>query len=81
MQSSHDRVDPYMKFGFPAGFLCEKNPTKLHILELSQIVSHFVLTKFSGTRYNDYIHALPVDRVSIHGFKDEFHTNVFLPSM
>lgn len=63
--SDGSRVDPYLEFGFSAGFLCQKNASRLHVLELSQITSHFVLTKFSSINYKHYIHALPVDRVSI----------------
>lgn len=66
IQTSHNnQVDPYLEFGFSAGFLCDKNTMKLHVVELSQIASHFVLTKFSDEQYKEYIHVLPVDRVSI----------------
>lgn len=66
MRTFHDnKVDPYLEFGFSAGFLCEKDSIKMHVLEPSQIMSHFVLTKFVDKRYEDYIHALPVDRASV----------------
>lgn len=73
MEPSNERVDPYLEFGFAAGFLCQKNPTTMHVLELSQIVSHFALTEFSDQDYKHYIHALPVDRVSVY----PIHFNTF----
>lgn len=56
-------LDPYPKFGFAAGFLCEATPIQLHILELSQVVSHFGLTRMTG-KYTGYIHVMPLDKVS-----------------
>jgi hypothetical protein len=55
-------VDPYQRFGFAAGFLCEKTPTLTRIISLSQIVSHFVLTPMEEI---EAIHVLPFDRVSV----------------
>lgn len=59
----HDHTqDPYIKFGFAGGFLCEAQPAQFHILELSQVVSHFGLTKMKG-KYASAVHVMPVDRV------------------
>ena len=57
-------LDPYPKFGFSGGFLCQAEPSQLHILELSQVVSHFGLTKMTG-KYTGHIHVMPLDRVGI----------------
>lgn len=53
--------DPYPKYGFAAGFLCEGQANRLCLIELSQIVSHFALTTFPD---EGLIHVMPVDRVS-----------------
>lgn len=55
-------VDPYQRFGFAAGFLCEENPTCTRVISLSQVVSHFVLTPMEEI---EAIHVLPIDRVSV----------------
>jgi hypothetical protein len=52
--------DPYRKYGFAAGFLCERQSSTRHIIELTQIVSHFALTTLPA---EDLIHVMPVDRV------------------
>ena len=57
-----DFEDPYRSFGFAAGFLCKKTPVKTQVINLSQVVSHFVLTPLDEI---DAIHILPVDRVSV----------------
>lgn len=54
--------DPYLEHGFAGGFLCEAIPAQLHVLELSQVVSHFGLTKMTG-EYKQIIHVMPLDRV------------------
>lgn len=56
-------LDPYPKFGFAGGFLCETTPIQLHILQLSQVVSHFGLTRMTG-KYAGYVHVMPLDKVS-----------------
>lgn len=48
MDTSNGLVDPYQQFGFAGGFLCEAKATALHLIELSQVVSHFALTKLGG---------------------------------
>jgi len=52
--------DPYRKYGFAAGFLCEEQADILHLIDLTQIVSHFALTTLPD---EGLIHVLPVDRV------------------
>jgi hypothetical protein len=52
--------DPYRNYGFAAGFLCEEQADTLHLIDLTQIVSHFALTTLPG---EGLIHVLPVDRV------------------
>lgn len=57
-------VDAYRKYGFAGGYLCHCEATTLHVLELSQVVSHFAMTKLSNHEgYEHLIHVLPVDRV------------------
>jgi len=57
-----DFIDPYLKYGFAAGYLRERKPTVLHIITLSQIISHVALTTIA----ENLIHVMPVDRVSLH---------------
>ena len=57
-----DFIDPYLKYGFAAGYLCEKEPTVLHIITLSQIISHVALTPIE----ENLVHVMLVDRVSLH---------------
>lgn len=64
MDISDGKIDPYRQFGFAGGFLCLPNAEKMHILRLSQVVSHFGLTKMRGV-YKNFIHCMPVDRVSV----------------
>lgn len=64
MDTSDGQTDPYRKFGFAGGFLCLPNAEKMHVLRLSQVVSHFGLTKMRGA-YKNFIHCMPVDRVSV----------------
>jgi hypothetical protein len=52
--------DPYLPFGFAAGYICESKPVETVVIKLSQVVSHFVLTPMEEI---DAIHVLPVDRV------------------
>lgn len=54
--------DPYPQFGFAGGFLCEAQRTTIHVIELSQVVSHFALTTMKG-KYDGRIHAMPLDKV------------------
>lgn len=58
----HGRRDVFRAFGFAGGFLCQPVAGKLHVISLSNIVSHFALTEMSG-EYENYIHVMPVDRV------------------
>ncbi|KAJ3512199.1 hypothetical protein NLJ89_g3658 [Agrocybe chaxingu] len=37
-------VDPYRRYGFASGYLCEEEPTATHVIRLSDIISHFALT-------------------------------------
>lgn len=55
-----DLVDPYRPFGVFAGYLCEAKPSTSHVIELSQVISHFALTELPDS----LIHVMPVDRVS-----------------
>jgi len=57
-----DFIDPYLKYGFAAGYLRDKEPTVLHIIALSQIISHVALTPIA----ENLVHVMPVDRVSLH---------------
>lgn len=55
--------DPYPQFGFAAGFICNGQPAKLHVISSTQVVSHFAKTPMmAGSQ--PFIHVLPVDRVS-----------------
>lgn len=58
--------DPYREFGFAGGFLCANEATVLHVVEISQIVSHFALTRFEDEEFQQYFHAMPLDRVRTH---------------
>jgi len=53
--------DPYLPFGFAAGYLCDSQHIGAVVIKLNQVVSHFVLTPIEEI---DAIHILPVDRVS-----------------
>jgi len=64
MVPNRGRADPYKKFGFSGGFLCQKEATCIHLIALSQVVCHFALTPLSLEGYEDVIHVLPIDRVS-----------------
>lgn len=64
MDTTNGRQDPYRKFGFAGGFLCEADPGQIHVLELSQVVSHICVTKMRG-QYTGLIHLKPVDRVRV----------------
>jgi hypothetical protein len=55
--------DPYRNFGFAGGFLCAEEATELHVIEISQIVSHFAMTKFKDQQFKHYFHVMPLDRV------------------
>lgn len=61
-----DFIDPYPKYGFAVGYLCEKEPTIIHLITLSQIISHVALTRIA----ENLIHVLPVDRVSSHFYNN-----------
>ena len=55
--------DPYKRFGFAGGYLCEREPTTLHVIALSQVLSHFAATGLTWEGREDLIHVLPLDRV------------------
>lgn len=55
--------DPYREFGFAGGFLCANEATALHVIEISQVVSHFALTRFEDEEFKQYFHVMPLDRV------------------
>jgi hypothetical protein len=57
--------DPFRKFGFAGGFLCAGQASRLHVIEQSEVISHFALTKIMGHEDEQLIHVLPVDRVSV----------------
>ena len=62
--SNPPQLDPYRKYGFAAGYLCDSNERITRVIGLSQVVSHFALTTFEGiNRYENFIHVLPLDRV------------------
>lgn len=66
-QLSDPAVDPadiFRQFGFAGGYLCKRDPTSMHILEASQVVSHFALTEMREEGYEHLIHVLPLDRVN-----------------
>jgi len=56
-------IDPYVRFGFAGGYLCEKVPRLLHLIKLEQVVSHFALMIMCSNGQKHLIHALPIDRV------------------
>ena len=58
--AGYENITSYQKYGFAAGFLCEQQASTRHIIELTQIVSHFALTTLPD---EDLIHVMPVDRV------------------
>lgn len=60
--ASQGEDDPYLAFGHAAGYLCEKTSRRRNLIPLVDIISHFVLTPIPDTQY---IHVLPVDKVSI----------------
>ena len=57
--------DPYKRYGFAGGYLCQSEGQVLRIIHISQVMSHFALTKMpAGDGFESLIHVLPVDRVS-----------------
>lgn len=71
MDVTGGRSDPYREFSSRA-FLCSTTATKLRVLSLSQVVSHFVLLEMSGDGHEDLILVWPVDRVSAGLFYSYF---------
>lgn len=63
MKPRNGWLDPYGKFGFAGGFLCERELTKMHVLHLSNIISHVALTRMECKGFEQLVHVLPVDRV------------------
>jgi len=62
MDGSDGLVDIYRTFGFTGGYLCQPHAETLHIIHLSNLVSHFALTPIQ-LQMTEVIHILPVDRV------------------
>lgn len=57
-----DFADPYLPYGFAAGFLCEAASEDARVIRLSDIVSHCAVTSIPEV---DCIHIMPVERVSL----------------
>ena len=49
-------MDPFWQYGFAGGYLCNRQPTTLHVLELNQVTSHFTLTEMQQEGYQHLIH-------------------------
>ena len=58
-------VDAFWQYGFAGGYLCNRQPTTQHDLELNQVTSHFALTIMQQEGYQHLIHVLPVDHVGL----------------
>ncbi|KJA13951.1 hypothetical protein HYPSUDRAFT_150983 [Hypholoma sublateritium FD-334 SS-4] len=58
-------VDPYLPYGFAAGFLCNAEADIVHLVRLSDIISHCAITPIPE---GECIHIMPVDRVSVRLF-------------
>ncbi len=56
-------ADPYLPYGFAAGFLCEAGRKDARVISLSNIVSHCAVTPIPEV---DCIHIMPVERVSLY---------------
>ena len=59
--------DPYKRYGFAGGYLCQSEGQVPRVIHISQVMSHFALTKMPngwGFDHESLIHVLPVDRVS-----------------
>ena len=69
VEMTNNSVDPYRQFGFAGGFLCEGRTMKMHVIELSQIISHVAWTRMKGDRNEELVHVLPVDRVRHFSFE------------
>jgi hypothetical protein len=67
MDVTDGRSDPYREFSSRA-FLCQSDVTKLHVLALSQVISHFVLLEMRGDGHEDLMLVWPVDRVRVYSF-------------
>ena len=57
------QVDPYPEFGFAAGFLCEADTTRLHVIALPQVLSHCSLQQIADIGNRQLVHVMPLDRV------------------
>jgi hypothetical protein len=77
--SSDGHDDPYRKYGFAAGFLCDGGASivQLRVIAASQVVSHFASTEMRGTANNRLIHVLPTNRVR-NDVSFSIHTNIQL---
>ncbi|KIJ90144.1 hypothetical protein K443DRAFT_117045, partial [Laccaria amethystina LaAM-08-1] len=64
LDPARDPADIFREFGLAGGYLCQRDATSMHILEVSQVVSHFALTEMQEEGYEHLIHVLPLDRVS-----------------
>ena len=55
--------DIYKAFGFTGGFLCQCDPTQVHVIHQTDVVSHFALTPV-WQQNKWFNHVLPVDCIS-----------------
>lgn len=51
-------VDPYLQYGFAAGFLCEISADTSHVIRLADVISHCAITQIPDA---GCIHIMPVD--------------------
>ena len=65
INTSHGYVDPFQKYGFAGGFLCDGRTStgQLCVIRALQVISHFASTEMRGALNNHLIHVLPLDRV------------------
>jgi hypothetical protein len=71
METTNNKVDPYRQFNFAGGFLCEGRASKMHVIELSQVISHVAWTRLKGDENEELVHVLPVDRVQYFFSSDD----------
>ncbi|KAJ3501861.1 hypothetical protein NLJ89_g9152 [Agrocybe chaxingu] len=55
--------DPYPEYGIFGGFLCKAVPGEWHVIHITQVISHFAMTRFMDGPFKDLIHVSPVDRL------------------
>lgn len=61
LEPIHEGRDPYRRHAF-GGFICAATGRE-QVISMSQIKSHFALTRLTESEFNGLIHVLPVDRV------------------